>query len=146
MSVLSNYIHANQHYNQAIDALEAHDDQRSLTEFNRTLRINPRYTLAYINRGKLYQQRLSKPELAIADYERALKLDPRDNQTRFRLAELDRRLHRYQASVHHYRRIAVNVKWNHRALAHQADRAVQRDDFKRASELMARLLRQLDFH
>ncbi|XIF19492.1 MAG: tetratricopeptide repeat protein [Acetilactobacillus jinshanensis] len=125
MSILSKFIKANHHYNLAIDQLDKHKYQEALNEFNQNVAVNPRYTLAFINRGKLRQQHLHQFNEATDDYERALKLDPHDNQTRYRLAVLYQTMGQYQKSAHHFCYILKDVNWTKKNGASKALR-----DFK----------------
>ena len=146
MSILSRFITANHHYNLAINAVEHHRYSRALAEFNRTLQLNPRYTLAFINRGKLQQQALGHNRQAAADFERALKLDPHDNQTRYRLAVLYGTLADYQKSARHFRRIMILVRWTQKAGAQAALRDYDAKRYRQSARELHRILAKLDFH
>lgn len=57
------------------------DDVRAIYEFNLTIRYQPFYTLAYLNRG-LTQMRLGRMERAIQDFTSVLSRDPRHEKAR----------------------------------------------------------------
>lgn len=65
---------------------------------NRALELNPRLPGARTSLGDCYVLQ-NKPALARASFEKALKLDPANNQARYDLAKLDASLHRYQNSL-----------------------------------------------
>lgn len=145
LSILSKFIGANHHYNLAINALEAKKYQKALREFDRTLQLNPRYTLAFINRGKL-RQNLNRLSEATRDYEKALRLDPHDNQTRYRLAVLYQNMKRYPKSAHHFYYVLKDVKWTKKSGAITALKALDTKEYSKADRLMHRVLSALDFH
>lgn len=146
VSILSKFIKANYHYNLAVDAIEKKRYQEALNEFNRTLQLNPHYTLAFINRGKLLQQHLNHLKSAAVNYEKALKLDPHDDQTRYRLANLYRDMGEYQKSAQHYRYILIDVDWEQKSGASLAFQAFGTKQYQKAAQLMHRILSSLDFH
>lgn len=146
MSILSKFIKANHHYNLAIDAIGKHKYHDALKEFDQTLKLNPRYTLAFINRGKLQQQHLDRCNGATDDYEQALKLDPHDNQTRYRLAKLYQTQGQYQKSAQHFCYILKNINWTKKNGAPEALRDFKNKRYQSAALRMHRILSVLDFH
>lgn len=146
MSILDKFIKANHHYNLAISHLEQQQYKEALAEFNQTLALNPRYTLAFINRGKLQQQHLHHPNEAAADYEQALTLDPHDNQTRYRLAVLYQTMNQYQKSAQHFQFIMIDVRWTKKNGASTALHDFDTNQYQSAAQEMHRILSALDFH
>ena len=145
MSILDRYIRANQLYNQGIDAIEAHHDHRAVQLLSRALQINPRYTLAFINRGKLYQKHGSNRSAA-RNYESALRLDPHDDQTRYRLAVLYETMENLSLSAHHFYRVLINVGWASRPGVRSAVEALRQHRYRSAVAGFHRVLSRLDFH
>jgi len=52
-----------------------------MTDFNQTLRLNPNHALAYKNRGRVYFDRKDYDK-AIADFEKAMQLDPNEPESK----------------------------------------------------------------
>lgn len=146
MSILSKFIKANRHYNLAIDAIDKHKYHDALKELNQTLALNPRYTLAFINRGKLRQQHLHQFNEATDDYERALDLDPHDDQTRYRLAELYQAMGDYEKSAQHFCYIIKDINWTKKNGASKALRDFKLKRYQSATLMIHRILSVLDFH
>ncbi|WP_256378107.1 tetratricopeptide repeat protein [Microcystis aeruginosa] len=44
------------------------------------MKINPRYAMAYLNRGVLYYHQQQEPDLALSDYNQAININPREAQ------------------------------------------------------------------
>jgi tetratricopeptide (TPR) repeat protein len=57
-----------------------HEDEKSLTDYNRALELAPNYERVYSSRAQLYLERLDKPDLALADIEKAMQLEPKEPQ------------------------------------------------------------------
>ena len=146
MSVLDNFIRANRKYNQGIDDVERGAYQKAAAELTRALRLNPRYTLAFINRGKLYQQHLHLNSKAVSDYQRALALDPRDDQTRDQLAKLLLEMKRFRKSADCFYRLLLNVRWNTKPMARGPLDDYHQHRYERAAIGLNRILNHLDFH
>ncbi len=58
----------------AYDAKNNHD--RAIADFNEAIRLNPKYTFAFNNRGNAYDAK-NDHDRAIADYTEAIRLDPK---------------------------------------------------------------------
>jgi tetratricopeptide (TPR) repeat protein len=66
---------ANVYYNRAISYRQKNDDDAALSDYNASIRLNPRYPSAYNNRGNIFKERGDR-DRAIADYNEAIRLDP----------------------------------------------------------------------
>ena len=78
--------------------LEEGKYQESAQFLNKALALNPNLSGAWTTLGDCYVLQ-SKPGLAGESFEKALKLDPANNQARYDLAKLDTSFHRYQKSL-----------------------------------------------
>jgi len=60
-----------------------------LNKFTEAITNDPEYIAMYVNRGKVYQnEKINKPELALADYKKALELDPDNLDANYGLASV----------------------------------------------------------
>jgi tetratricopeptide (TPR) repeat protein len=60
---------------------------RAIADFNKAIKLNPNYAIAYNNRGVAYEKKGDK-EKAISDYREALKIDPSHGGARNNLKAL----------------------------------------------------------
>ena len=67
---------AQYYYEQGDEHFKAGNLDQAITDYTRALEINPRYDVAYNNRGIAYRQK-GQYDQAISDYNRALKINPR---------------------------------------------------------------------
>ncbi|MCP4336651.1 MAG: tetratricopeptide repeat protein [Mycoplasma sp.] len=58
-----------------IEALISKDPKKQISYYNKAIEIDPNYTVAYINRGIVYD-RLGKNEDAMSDYNKAIEINP----------------------------------------------------------------------
>ena len=58
-------------------ATEDPDDDRALADFNQAIRLDPKLTEAYLNRGVLRRDRMEWDQ-ALADLDAAIRLDARE--------------------------------------------------------------------
>ncbi|MGB1031767.1 MAG: tetratricopeptide repeat protein, partial [Flavobacteriales bacterium] len=64
------------HFNQGFIDLEYRQEYRAASlHFSKSIELYPNYTQAYYNRG-LCHESLNEINLALADYEKALEIDP----------------------------------------------------------------------
>lgn len=56
--------------------LKAHDYKGAIESFNQAVSLNPKYALAYLGRGRSYQE-LGQPRKSIEDFSQAIELDPK---------------------------------------------------------------------
>jgi|SRR5271157_3382 len=72
--------------------------QESTQFLTKALELNPHLSGTWTTLGDSYVLQ-NKPDLASESFERALKLDPSNNQARYDLAKLEASLHHYQKSL-----------------------------------------------
>ncbi|NQU22883.1 MAG: tetratricopeptide repeat protein [Candidatus Nealsonbacteria bacterium] len=72
---------AEEAYDRAIDWLEKADFEKALAAFSEAIRLDPKFTEAYVSRGWVYQE-VGELGKAVADYDRAIQLDA-DNAEAF---------------------------------------------------------------
>jgi tetratricopeptide (TPR) repeat protein len=53
------------------------DYDRAIADYSQAIRLDPKYAVAYINRGISYEAK-GDNDRAIADYDQAIRLDPKD--------------------------------------------------------------------
>lgn len=56
------------------------DDEKALADYNQALEIAPNFEPAFRNRAILYSEHLNQPDLALADVEKAMQLEPQELQ------------------------------------------------------------------
>jgi Tfp pilus assembly protein PilF len=71
-----NLNYANAYYNRGVLKNKLNDPQGALADYNQAISLNPKYALAYNNRGNLRQTQLNlnDPQGALADYNQAISL------------------------------------------------------------------------
>jgi tetratricopeptide (TPR) repeat protein len=87
--------------------------------FRRAIKIAPRFTGAYLNLGRLYQEKLPRNakshEKALEAYSSLLSIDPDNIEATYQAALLFNRLGRFDSSLHHLARLPGEAQ--HRAPA-----------------------------
>jgi S1-C subfamily serine protease len=68
---------ASDYFLSAISKDERRDYQGALADFNRSISLNPQYSLGYYNRALLKYQRLNDVQGALSDYNQAILLNPK---------------------------------------------------------------------
>ena len=61
---------------QGINAVKNNDLSTAIINFTKAIEIDPKYAIAYYNRGIAYYSLMKYPE-ALADYTKAIELDPK---------------------------------------------------------------------
>ena len=82
---------AKDHFNRACDYEARGDDTRAITAYSQAIGVEPRYVMAYYNRGSLLVFQNKKAD-AIADFEKVIELSDDENlikMARKRINELD---------------------------------------------------------
>src|SRR3979411_2882714 len=64
------------YYNRAISYRQKNDNESALSDYNDSIRINPKYAKSFNNRGKIWKDK-GDTDRAIADYNEAIRLDPK---------------------------------------------------------------------
>jgi len=67
--------------------------RKALTNYNRAVTLDPRYSGAHSNRGNVWYE-MGEIGKALADYDRAIELDPENREAYKNRAEILRRLKR----------------------------------------------------
>jgi tetratricopeptide (TPR) repeat protein len=70
-----NVAKANEYFNLAIQKANKGDDRGAISDYNRAIRLYPKFAKAYNNRGLLKSRKQKDPQWALADYNRAIKID-----------------------------------------------------------------------
>jgi tetratricopeptide (TPR) repeat protein len=69
--------HAKYYNNLASTEQKNNDFSKALADYNKAIELDPRFALAYLNRGNLKAGSLDDVNGALADYNKAIELDPR---------------------------------------------------------------------
>jgi uncharacterized caspase-like protein len=67
---------AEAYYNRGNDYYSEGEYDKALSDFNQTIRLDPKYAAAYVNRGFIYNMIKDEYDKAIADFSEAIKLNP----------------------------------------------------------------------
>ena len=118
-----------------------------ISEYNKALKINPRYAMAYLTRGLTYAKGKGQYDRAVSDFDKAIELNPRlaeayNNRGNAYTAkgQYDQAISDYNRAIEIYPR--YDAAYYNRGLAYakgkgQYDRAIS--DFDKAIELNPRL-------
>jgi tetratricopeptide (TPR) repeat protein len=68
---------AEEYYKRGEEYYKKGEYDRAITEFTEAIRLNPKYTYAYVYRGLVYNDHKGEYDQAIADYTEAIRLDPK---------------------------------------------------------------------
>src|SRR5437660_4350219 len=63
-------------YHRAISYRQKNDNENALSDYNESIRINPKYAKSFNNRGNVWKDK-GDLDRAIADYNEAIRLDPK---------------------------------------------------------------------
>ena len=66
---------AKKYFAAGVSKYQSGDNQGALADYNRAIQLNPRYALAYVNRGVI-RSALRDSRGASADFDRAIEIDP----------------------------------------------------------------------
>jgi type IV pilus assembly protein PilF len=97
------------HYDLGVSAMEnAHDTQAALRELQAAVQANPDLGDAYNALGLVYHLMLHRPEEAVTNYQKALKLDPRNSEAANNLGAALTDLGRYAEAAAMFQRALSN--------------------------------------
>ena len=68
---------ATEAYQNGVSRLEKQQYDAAIAAFSEAIRLNPKYAVAYCNRGNAYGRKGENDE-AVADYTTAIRLNPKD--------------------------------------------------------------------
>ena len=135
---LSGVIEAQEHHYSAAEA-----------EFKRAIERQPRFTAAYLNLARLYQESFSKDsqanEKALAAYDAVLRYEPGNPEATYQSALLLLEAGKYQASLTHVSRLPKTARESAQVLSISCADYVALGDHKNTSTVLAQLLESSDF-
>jgi tetratricopeptide (TPR) repeat protein len=92
----------------ALSSAKLGKNEDALAAYSTLLSIDPSHTVAYTNRGNVYED-LGRPDEAFADFDEAIRRDPADYKARYNRANLLYQKKRYDEAFAEYdRSIAAN--------------------------------------
>jgi tetratricopeptide (TPR) repeat protein len=117
--------------------------------FSRAVRREPKFTGAYLNLGRLYQERSAvDPDAlrkALGVYRQALQYEPGNAEANYQSATLLMRQGAYQASLDHLARLPAEIQSSAQALSVSCADYAGLGDRERADQAAARLVSHPDF-
>jgi tetratricopeptide (TPR) repeat protein len=119
------------------------------TSFRKAIGHNPKFTGAYLNLGRLYQEHQSADpnahEKALEVYQSVLKHEPDNSEANYQSATLLLAEGRYQQSAAHVSRLPKSTQESAQALAVLCGDYAGMGDRKRTDDVARRLLQSTDF-
>jgi tetratricopeptide (TPR) repeat protein len=135
---LSGVIEAQEHHYSAAEA-----------EFKRAIERQPRFTAAYLNLARLYQESFSRDSQAnteaVAVYDVVLSYEPGNPEANYQSALLLMEAGKYQASLTHVSRLPKTARESAQVLSILCADYVALRDHKSTSTVLAQLLESSDF-
>jgi tetratricopeptide (TPR) repeat protein len=135
---LSGVIEAQTHHYSAAEA-----------EFKRAIERQPRFTAAYLNLGRLYQENFSTDsqanQKALVIYDTVLSYEPGNAEANYQSAVLLLGAGKYQASLTRVSRLPKTARESAQALSISCADYVGLGDHKNTSTVLAQLLESSDF-
>jgi tetratricopeptide (TPR) repeat protein len=118
------------------------------SSFKKALKLAPRFAGAYLNLGRLYQQRAAREpaalRLGLETYEQLLRFEPDQTEARYQTAVLLQQLRRYQASQSHLSRLPADSQQRSQVLALRCVNLAGLGELQAAAESARRLLASPD--
>jgi len=135
---LSGVIEAQEHHYSAAEA-----------EFKRAIERQPRFTAAYLNLARVYQENFSEDsqanQRALAIYYMILSYEPGNPEANYQSALLLMEAGKYQASLTHVSRLPKTARESAQVLSISCVDYVGLGDHKNTSTVLAQLLESSDF-
>ncbi len=131
--------------------LQAQEGNAAAAEssFRRAIRLSPKFTAAYLNLGRLYQESFqADPQTvnkALALYTSVLAYEPRNEEANYQSATLLLREAKYEESLGHVSRLPSDVQGRAQALSIACAGYAAVGDRRAANRAAERLLAQPDF-
>jgi tetratricopeptide (TPR) repeat protein len=117
--------------------------------FIRAVTSERKFTGAYLNLGRLYQENAARDQKALAKaldvYRRVLQYEPENTEANYQSAALLMREGKYQASLDHLSRLPANVQDTAQVLSISCADFAGLGNYERANERAQRLLAHPDF-
>jgi tetratricopeptide (TPR) repeat protein len=128
---------------------QAHHYSAAEAEFKRAIERRPRFTAAYLNLGRLYQENSSTDsqanQKALAIYDTVLNYEPGNAEANYQSALLLLEAGKYQASLTRVSRLPKTARESAQALSISCADYVGLGDHKNVSTVLAQLLESSDF-
>lgn len=128
---------------------QAHHSSAAEAEFKRAIERRPRFTAAYLNLGRLYQENSSTDsqanQKALAIYHALLNYEPDNAEANYQSALLLLEAGKYQASLTRVSRLPKTARESAQALSISCADYVGLGDHKNVSTVLAQLLESPDF-
>jgi tetratricopeptide (TPR) repeat protein len=119
------------------------------TSFKRAIQREPKFTGAYLNLGRLYQENSATDSQAhrkaLEIYERVIKYEPGNSEANYQSAALLLEQGRYQDSLSRLSHLPVDTQNSAQALSLRCGDYAAMGDHKRTDDAAALLLRSFDF-
>jgi tetratricopeptide (TPR) repeat protein len=74
-----NWLNAQKYFKSGNTWADKGDYDKAITEFDKVIELDSKFTLAYSNRGNVWSEKCEYDK-SIADYDKALELDPKSSQ------------------------------------------------------------------
>ncbi|MEJ7618018.1 MAG: tetratricopeptide repeat protein [Pyrinomonadaceae bacterium] len=138
-------------FDNLLGIIEAQEGNTAAAEssFQRAIKSAPKFTGAYLNLGRLYQETSPiDPQAApkaLAVYRQVLQYDPDHGEANYQSAMLLMRQGAYRDSLDHLQRLPANVQQSAQALSVGCADYAGLGDSERANEAASRLLAHPDF-
>jgi tetratricopeptide (TPR) repeat protein len=128
---------------------QAHHYSAAEAEFKRAIERQPRFTAAYLNLGRLYQENVSTDsqanQKALVTYDTVLSYEPGNAEANYQSALLLLEAGKYQASLTRVSRLPKTARESAQALSISCADYVGLGDHKNTSTVLAQLLESSDF-
>ena len=128
---------------------QAHHYSAAEAEFKRAIERQPRFTAAYLNLGRLYQENFSSDsqanQKALVIYDAVLSYEPGNAEANYQSALLLLEAGKYQASLTRVSRLPKTARESAQALSISCADYVGLGDHKNTSTVLAQLLESSDF-
>jgi tetratricopeptide (TPR) repeat protein len=128
---------------------QQNDYQVAETSFKLAIQREPKFTGAYLNLGRLYQENSTKDshahEKALEIYERVIKYEPENTEANYQSAALLLEQGRYQDSLLHLSHLPEDTQKSAQALSLKCGDYAAIEDRKHADDAADLLLRSLEF-
>ena len=128
---------------------QAHHYSAAEAEFKRAIERQPRFTAAYLNLGRLYQENVSTDsqanQKALVTYDTVLSYEPGNAEANYQSALLLLEAGKYQASLTRVSRLPKTARESAQALSISCADYIGLGDHKNTSTVVAQLLESSDF-